>query len=467
MKEIASLRDQAGEQLVWDEIPDIIDPILGIDDRPSNWAETLLYAWQHTLVDITPLVFPFVVGVALGMTQTQMINLVSWTLIAMGVATLMQTTLGNKLPIIQGPSITVGSAMMSVGAVYGIPAMWGAVFAGGLIEAGVGASGTLGFLRKLFPVTVAGIVITCIGLNLGMTSAGWMIGDGNPTNIAIGALAIIMILLLQLKGSKIAGGILGRGAIFFTIWTVGLGVSSALGLVNWSVVAERPWIALPSLFPNGGPGFGWKFILGAIVGIVAGYIGSIVESVGDYAATCAVSGEKFRVRHMNRGIATEGLACVLASCIGALPVTSYTQNIGIIATTRVASRYVVQVAAVIILAYGLSPKFGALLAVVPRPVLGGVFMLVCGSIVMSGLKLIFSAVKTERNATLVGLTLLIALGIPAHLKTPAMQTWLISANPFLKLLCTNTVVLSVICGILINLLLNHLLGEEKITEQSK
>ena len=449
------------DELVWEEVPDIVTPILGINDRPKTWYETLLYGWQHTLVDVTPLVFPFVVGAALQMTQAQVIDLVSCTLVAMGIGTLIQTILGNRLPIIQGPSITVGSAIMSVGGIYGFPAVWSSVFIGGLIEAFFGLSKALSVLKKLFPVAVAGVVIMCIGLNLGMTSIGWIMDNGNPTSIGIGLLAVALVLLLQLKGGKIANGVLARGAIFFTIWGVGLGVGGALGLVDWSVVGQRPWIAIPKLFPYGGPGFGWTIVPGAIIGLLAGYLGSMVESIGDYAATCAVSGEVYRVRHMNRGIAAEGISCAIASCIGGLPVTSYTQNIGVIANTRIASRFVVQVAGCIILLYGLCPKFGALLAIVPRPVLGGVFALVCASIVMSGIKLVASAPKTDRNGILIGVSLLIALGVPAYLKTPGMADWVKALNPFVRLLCTNTVVLSVIVGMFINVLLNHMLGDKE------
>ena len=94
---------------------------------------------------------------------------------------------------------------------------------------------------------------------------------------------------------------------------------------------------------------------------------------------------------MNRGIFAEGLGSAIASFLGGLPCTSYTQNIGIIATTRVASRFVVQIAAVILILYGLCPKFGALLVAMPRAVLGGVFVIVCGMIAVSGIKLLSTA----------------------------------------------------------------------------
>jgi uracil permease len=229
-------------------------------------------------------------------------------------------------------------------------------------------------------------------------------------------------------------------------------------MVNWELIHSRPWFAFPKLFPYGGPGFGWSFAAGAIFGVLAGYLGSMVESIGDYAATCAVSGETFKVRHMNRGILSEGVGCVIASLLGGLPVTSYTQNIGVIASTRIASRFVVQVAACFLILYGLSPKFGALLAVIPRPVMGGVFMLVCGSIVISGMKLINSAPKTEGNGILVGLTLLLAIGLPVYAKA-SLGEWMSTVTPFVRMLFTNTVVIAVIVGILLNIIINHVVAK--------
>jgi len=214
------------------------------------------------------------------------------------------------------------------------------------------------------------------------------------------------------------------------------------------------WLALPVLFPFGGPGFGWEFTASAALGAFAGYVGSMVESIGDYAATCAVAGETFRVRHMNRGIFAEGLGCVVASAFGGLPCTSYTQNIGIIATTRVASRHVVQVAAVILMLYGLSPRFGALLVAMPRSVLGGVFVIVCGMIVMSGIRLLRTAPATAANSLVVGTTLVAALGIPFYVRSGLGEAWLARLPAMGRRLLTNTVVL----GVGLNLALNVWLG---------
>jgi xanthine/uracil permease len=239
---------------------------------------------------------------------------------------------------------------------------------------------------------------------------------------------------------------------------VGIGVGGAFGLVDWSLVAERAWLAWPAFFPYGGPGFGWEFAWAAVLAVLAGYFGSMVESLGDYAATAAVAGSPYTVRHMNRGIFAEGLGSALAACFGGLPCTSYTQNVGIIAATRVASRVVVQVAAVVLLLYGLSPKFGALLVAMPRPVLGGVFILVCGMIAVSGIRLLAAAAPTLGNSVVAGTTLIVAIGLPVHARYGLGTGWLEALPPFAGLVVTNPVVLAVLLGVGLHAALNLVAG---------
>src|SRR6185436_4098511 len=180
------------------------------------------------------------------------------------------------------------------------------------------------------------------------------------------------ILLLNVIGHRFRVGVLARGAILFSLLIWGVGVAGAAGLADFAAVARAPWFGLPRLFIFGGPGMGWTLAAGAVFGVLIGYVGSIAESIGDYAGTCAVSGVPYRMRHIHRGITVEGIASMIGPLFGGLPLTTYSQNTGVIATTRVASRRVVQVAALILLLYGLSPKTGTLLVLIPRPVVGAV-----------------------------------------------------------------------------------------------
>ena len=432
-------------------------PRYGIDERPPTWWESLLYGWQHTLVDISPFVLPLAVAVALGFDASGKAQLINAGLFAMGVATLLQTLIGNRLPIIQGPSATLIGTLTPVATQLGAAAMWGGIVIGGLVEMLIGASRILGTLRRFLPPAVSGVVIVAIGLSLGQLAARLMIGNGSRRGLLLGGLTLASIFALQLGGKRIAGGIVSRGAIFISIWLVGLGIGGALGAVDWALVASKPWFALPRFFPYGGPGWGlpgWGLVPAAIAVILVGYFGSMVESLGDYAATCAVADREYTDRHMNRGIFAEGLGSVVAAVFGALPCTSYTQNIGIIAATRVASRFVVQVAAGVLILYSLCPKLGALLVAMPRSVLGAVFVLVCGMITISGIRLIAAAPATDANAIVVGTTLVASVGVPLTVASDALTLWRESLPAVVSLLLTNAVVLAVVLGVLLNLLLN-------------
>ncbi len=451
---------QASDEAVWGEVPAVREPVYRIDERPETWWESVLYGWQHTLVDISPFVLPLAVAGAVGMAAAEKAQFINSCLLAMGLATLIQTTFGNRLPIIQGPSATLTGTLAPIGGQLGAPAMWGGAFVGAALESLVGASRILGQLRRLFPAAVSGVVILAIGLALGQFAVQLALGDGRPLNFGLAALVIAMIFVLQIALRGVAGGLLARGAIFLSIWIVGLGVGSLLGEMDWSLVAGKPWFGLPRLFPYGGPGFGWEFTAAAILGVAVGYFGSMVESLGDYAATCAVSGETYRVRHMNRGILAEGAGSLLSTCLGAIPCTSYTQNVGIIAATGVASRFVVRIAAVILVIYGLCPKLGALLVAMPRPVLGGVFVLVCGMIATSGIRLLAAAPPTTANSFVIGTTLVGSVAVPVYTRFALGAEWLEQLPALYRLLLSNTVVLAVVLGVSLNLLLNIVLGGE-------
>lgn len=436
------------ETRVWEEDVEVMKPDLGINDMPKTKWEFLLYSWQHTLVDISPFVLPLVVAGAIGYSFEQGVVMVQAGLVAMMIATLIQTNLGNRLPMIQGPSSAHTTAMSSVGSIYGPGAMWAAAVIGGLFETLVGASKVLGVVRRFLPPFVCGIIVVTIGANLGMTASGWVIGDGSAMNFILAGLIIIGILVFTILGK---GGILSRGAIFFSMIVVGLGITTVLGVANWSEMSDAAWFAIPIPFQFGGPWSGWELVAGAIFGAIIGYIGSIVESIGDYATTCAASNETYKVKHINRGITAEGVGATITGILGSVPVSSYSQNVGIIATTKIASRYVVMGAAVILGLYGLSPKVGSLLLVIPRPAVGAVFLVCCGMIMVTGIRLINTAPKNDRVALNVAIPLMLAIGFP--IMVPQDAEWFTALPDFVKLVMTNGIIIAVILGVLLNIIL--------------
>jgi len=140
----------AGEERVWEEDLEVLVPHYGIEDVPPP-VETLLYAWQHTLVDVSPYVLPLIVAGAVGYSSAQAAAMISACLVLMGVATFVNATWGNRLPSVLGPSATDTGAMATAGAIFGAPAMWMAGFVGGIFETVVGVSGVLTVLRRFLP----------------------------------------------------------------------------------------------------------------------------------------------------------------------------------------------------------------------------------------------------------------------------------------------------------------------------
>jgi xanthine/uracil permease len=178
-----------------------------------------------------------------------------------------------------------------------------------------------------------------------------------------------------------------------------------------------------------------------------------------WAATCAVSGEVYKVKHINRGIAAEGIGCVVSGFLGALPVTSYTQNVGILAATGIASLHVVKVAAVMFLLYGLSPKLAMMLACIPRPIVGSVFLLSASLIMFSGIDVIISEKRNMRNSLIAGTTLGLSVMAPYYAST-AGAAGVNTLHPFIKMFFNNNIFIAVITGVSLNIILNIILKEK-------
>lgn len=456
MPEMAVATDH-GEERVWEEDLEILTPHYGVDDVPPP-VETLLYAWQHTLVDVSPFVLPLIVAGAVGYSSEQAAYMISACLVLMGIATFVNVTWGNRLPSVLGPSATDTGAMATAGAIFGAPAMWMAGFVGGLVETAIGLSGTLRYLRRFLPPYVCGIVVLTIGISLARVAGGWLFADTRPAMLGLAAAAVVSILLFTVIGHRFRLGVLARGSILFSLLIWGVGAAGMLGLADFGALSRAPWFGLPRLFVFGGPGLGWTLAAGAVFGVLIGYIGSAAEAIGDYAGTCAVSGVTYRVKHIHRGITLEGIASTIGPLIGALPLTTYSQNTGVIATTRVASRRVVQVAALILLLYGLSPKIGALLVLIPRPVVGAVFLVVCGMIATAGLRLLACGQKDEVFLVTTAVSLIAALTLP--LAAGNHKEWLASLPPTAKLFLSNGVVIAITLGITLNAALRAALGRE-------
>ena len=409
------------------------DLIYGIDDIPPL-HETITLGFQHYLTMFgSTVAIPLIMSEPLGMSDDPVAvgMLIGTMFFVSGITTLLQTTLGNRLPIIQGgtfsfltPAITIcGMASLSdVGWQVKLQHVQGAIIAGALVEIVLGYTGLVGrLLRFVGPVTIAP-TIALIGLALfkfGAPVAGTHWGIGGLT------IALIIIFSQYLRRTHrvfelfpILLAILGAWAVAASLTAMGVFGADHPAHVSTAKLAAAPWFRAPYPLQWGMPQFG----VAAFVGMLAGYIASMVESIGDYYACARLAGAPVPdAKTINRGIGMEGVGCLVAGLFGTgNGTTSYSENIGAIGLTRVGSRRVVQAGAVMMLFLGVLGKFGALFTTIPQPIVGGMYCAMFGMIASVGLSnLQFVDLNSGRNLFIVGFALFMGLSIPEYFSVPA------------------------------------------------
>jgi len=401
--------------------------IYGIDDRPPL-LETIILGFQHYLTMFgSTVAIPLLLAPAFGITNpVEKGWLIATMFFVSGITTLLQTTWGNRLPIVQGgtfsflaPTFAICSmaALANAGWEVRLQHVQGAIIAGSIFEIVIGASGMIGrLLRFVGPITIAP-TIALIGLALfkfGAPEAGkhWPIG---------GLTIILIILFSQYLRSR--NRIFELYPILLAIivaWMVAA-ICSAAGLfqpghpsyTSLENLRNAPWIRIPYPFQWGLPQFG----AAALVGMLAGYVASIVESIGDYYACARLAGAPTPGKEtISRGITFEGIGCLVAGIFGTgNGTTSYSENIGAIGLTRVGARRVVQAGGVIMILLGTVSKFGALFTTIPSPIVGGMYCAMFGMIASVGLSnLQFVDLNSARNLFILGFAFFMGLSVPEY-----------------------------------------------------
>lgn len=354
-----------------------------------------------------------------------------------GVVTLIQLyavgPVGGKVPIIMGTSsgfIGVFSSVANMlgGGVVTYGAMMGASVLGGLFEGVLGAF--LKPLRKFFPAVVTGTVVLSIGLSLigvGIASFGGGSGAkdfGSVENLLIGC-AVLIIIIVMKHGTQ---GITSYSAILIGI-VAGYVICGIMGLflspvgvaadgtgylkawaLNWDKVAEAEWFAVPQIMP-----VPIVFDIRAIIPVMIMFIVTAVETVGDISGVMEGGmGREATDTELSGGVICDGLGSSLAALMGVLPNTSFSQNVGLVAMTKVVNRFALATGAVFLIFCGLFPKLAALVSIMPQSVLGGAAVMMFSSIVVSGIQLITKKPMTARNITIVSVALGLGYGIGAN-----------------------------------------------------
>ncbi len=408
------------------------DLLYGIDDIPPPRIGWVLGLQHYLTMFGSTVAIPLFVASQIGMDtstpegKASLAALIATMFFVSGLTTLLQSTWGNRLPIIQGgtfsffgPTIAICSvaALADVGWEVRMQHLQGAIIAGAFFEILFGATGVVGRLRRLIgPVTIAP-TIALIGLALfkfGAPKAGehWLIG---------GATIVLIILCSQYLRTThklfemfpILIAIVGAWLLAYIGTAMGSFPAGHPSHVDFSGVATAPWIRVPYPFQWGMPQFG----VVATIGMLSGYMASVIESVGDYYACARLAGAPNpTARTINRGITFEGIGCLIAGMFGTgNGTTSYSENIGAIGLTRVASRRVVQLAAILMVGLGVVAKFGALFTSIPSPVVGGMYCAMFGMIAAVGLSnLQFIDLNSARNLFIIGFAFFMGLSLPEY-----------------------------------------------------
>ncbi|MCI5721627.1 MAG: purine permease [Firmicutes bacterium] len=373
-------------------------------------ARAVPFGLQHILAmfvaNIAPLI---IVAGACGLGSEQTASLIQTTMIIAGIGTLIQLfpiwKIGSGLPIVMGISFTFVSVACVIGSQYGYNAVIGAVIIGGLIE------GTIGLFAKywtrIITPVVSASVVTAIGfslLSVGASSFGGGTGSetfGSAQNWILGTVTLASCLIFDI----LAKSYWKQLSVLFGL-IVGYITAICMGVVDFSTIQDTSIVSLPSILP-----FKPEFNLSAIVSMTLIFLVSATETIGDTSAM-AVSGlnRQVTVAETEGSIACDGYVSVLSGLLGCLPITSFSQNVGLIAMTRVVNRMVIATGAVIMIFAGIFPVFGAVLATLPDAVLGGCTIMMFGSIVVSGIKMLAACGFQQRNITIAALSLGIGIG---------------------------------------------------------
>lgn len=410
---------------------------------------------QHVLAmfvgNLTPLlIITSTCGLAGGEFADLQLSLLQNAMLIAGLVTLLQLfsigPIGGKVPIIMGTSSGFIGVFKSVagtmgGGVIAYGAIMGASLIGGVFEA------VLGFflkpLRRFFPSVVTGTVVLSIGLSL--ISVGINSFGGGQTAKDFGSienLLLALFVLLVILGFKhfgkgflssssiligiicgyiaafIMGQILPKTGLFFDAETQAYIEFTKGWVLNWQKVADAPWFAIPKLMPVKP-----VFDLRAIIPVLIMFIVTAVETVGDISGvTEGGFGREATDKELSGGVICDGIGSTIAAAFGVLPNTSFSQNVGLVAMTKVVNRIALSTGAIFLVLCGLCPKLGALVSIMPQSVLGGAAVMMFSSIIVSGIQLITKTPLTPRNLSIVSVSLGVGYGMGANMdilaKTP-------------------------------------------------
>ena len=417
---------------------------------------------QHVLAMYAgAVIVPLIVGGALGLSSKELTYLVSIDILMCGIATILQVYrnkfMGIGLPVMLGCTFTAVAPMISIGGEYGITSIYGSIIASGLIVMII--SGVFGKLVRFFPPVVTGSVVTIIGITLIPVAINNLAGGqgsedfGSLTNLALGFGTLLIIIILY----KCSTGFIRSISVLIGL-IAGTVIAFLMGLVDVSAIGEASWFHMPTPLYFGMPTFHLTPII--IMTLVA--IVSLVESTGTYFALSNICEQKVKEEDLAKGYRAEGAASVLGGIFNAFPYTTFSQNVGLIQISGVKTRNVIYTAATFLILFGLMPKIGALVTVVPSSVLGGAMVAMFGMVIAAGVKML-SQVNFNSQENL----FIIACSIGMGIGVTVVPELFASLPKNVNILTGNGIVVGSFTAIVLNILFNEigLKKKQQVTEK--
>ena len=386
-----------------------MDNIYSLDGKVPL-LKSVPFGLQHVLAMFVANIAPImIVTAASGLSTQQTASLIQTAMIVAGIGTLIQLfavwKIGARLPIVMGISFTFVSVFCYVGPKWGYGAIIGAVLIGGVFECILGLFAK--YWRKIISPIVSSCVVTAIGFSLLSVGANSFAGGsgssafGSSHNWILGSITLVSCIVFN----ALVKGHLKQLSVLFGL-VVGYISALIMGEVDLLALEGVSVVSLPEFMP-----FKPEFNLSAIISVVMIFLVSATETIGDTSAmTSTVLNREATDKEISGSLACDGIVSSLSACFGCMPITSFSQNVGLLAMTKVVNRYTIATGAGILILAGIFPAFGAVLATLPEAVLGGCTIMMFGNIVISGLQMISSCGFSQRNITIAALSLSVGLG---------------------------------------------------------
>lgn len=383
--------------------------LYNIEDRPPLGVSVVL-ALQHILAAFAGIIaVPLVVAGAIGLSVEDTAIMVSATIFVAGLTTILQSRglgpIGSRVSGMMGTDFTFANPAISVGAKFGIAGIVGATIAGSLVE--IVLSRFIKPLMKFFPPLITGTVVSLIGITLLPVSMDWAAGGsgaadyGSVQNVAIAFAVMVFTLTLNHYGK----GMWSTASVFIGM-IFGYVLCIAFGKVDLSAVADASWFAIPNVLR-----YGVTFDFSSILSFIPAYIVSLIGTVGIMIAIGEASNVKISSDRAANGVLADGVGSLIAGVFGAGPNTAFSQNVGLITLTKVASRHVMVIAGIILVVLGVFPKLSALISIMPQPVLGGVGVIMFGLVAAQGIKTLATIKIGDRELLIISVAFALGIGV--------------------------------------------------------